>query len=740
MPALRLLRTQPRLSAIAILVLAVGIGANTALFSVLNALLFRPLPYARVEELVELEARWDAAREVASMASVAAFIPRGFTVDQDGVPVNLYGMRVSDALFHVLGAKALIGRAIEPGDVDQRVVVLGYDYWRRISGRPDIVGKSLTLSDEARTVVGVMPPGFGLQVRDANVYVPYRLAEGRVVGRLRPGIGLAQADAELKRLAGREARVVPLHLAFQTNDSRDIMVLQAAVGLVLLLACVNVASLLLVRTGWMRREFAIRAALGASRARIFGQALLETAPLGLAGGGLGLLLAHQAAGLMMATLPGSLPRTLRGADPLAVDLRVLGFAIAVSMATVVLCGLAPALGAVRFDVAASLRDSGRSASGSQRWGQWLVGVEIALAVTLLAAAGLAIKSLAGLETRNLGFDADRVVRAAFEIPAADQHKVDQILGRMGALPGVEGVGIAMPQLFPFGGPRVRGARFQIPDKPGLEARAELYWASPAYFRTLRIPLLRGRAFDDTDRRGSQPVALLSHMVARRYWGDEEPLGRTVVLGGDPVVVVGVVGDVRNPVGLDWQPTAYRPLAQTQVLGGTLYVRGSGELLEPVRLALRQVVPRSPDFRVSRLDTAVAAYLGPQRYVATLYGVFALAGLLLACAGVYGVMRHWVAMRTREIGIRAALGATRGQGMRLVLGRCARVSTAGACAGVGGALLARNAIATQIYDVNPTDPTVLGGVAVAMVVVAILAALAPALRASRVDPAVALREQ
>jgi putative ABC transport system permease protein len=422
---------------------------------------------------------------------------------------------------------------------------------------------------------------------------------------------------------------------------------------------------------------------------------------------------------------------------------------------VILFGLAPALSALRFDVVSQLKESARgNAPGRQRFAQALVAAEIALAVMLLTGAGLMLKSLVHLANQDLGFDAQRVLRAAVSLwpqryaePAKQAAAYDRILERVRSLPGVEAAALAAPQLFPFGGPRVRGAIFDIQGNASGEPRAEVYVASPEYFRLLRIPLLAGRPFNAADTLFSAPVALVSQAVARRHFSEGGAVGGRIRLRpGDAsspwITVIGVTGDVRNPVGSGVQPTLYLPFAQRPAAACMLLVRARGDAPALAPQVLREwsaFDPTSPEPRVADLEQAVAAYISPQRFMTSMLGGFAAAGLLLAAVGVYGVMRYWVLARVGEMGIRAALGAQRSDVFRVVLIRAALTAVAGVMAGVAGALVLQRLIASQLHGVSPADPVVLAAVSLSTAAVALAAAAFPARFAAHIDPLAALRE-
>jgi putative ABC transport system permease protein len=773
--SIRLLTSRPGFSIPVILALGLGIGANTALFTVVNGLLLRPFPYHQPDRLVEIDqSRRDLPlpelRGVRSFESAGAFLSVNFPVGRSGESRNVFGFRVSPNLFTVLGIRPAIGRVFTPQDDGARVVLLTYDYWRRTYNDPQIAGRTLIIGDESYTIVGVLRPDFVLQVRDGNMCVPDRLTQGRVLARLSPGATPAQAEAEVTAIlhalppdspaSSRAAapRVRPIAESFRPYDASTLLLLQAAVGLVFLITCANVGNLLVARAAARRREFAIRAAIGAGRGRILLQLMTESAMLGLAGGVTGLVLAGASLDFIAARLPGGLVRALRGETALTIDFRVLAFTAAASLVAVLFFGMAPAAGALRLDLVSCLRGSSSgSTPGRRRFAQILVAGEIALSLVLLAGAGLMLKSLAGLENQDLGFQAGHVLRAAIDLlparyprPAQRAAVFDEITGRIEALPGVEAAGLLAPQFFPFGGPRVRGARFEIEGLSGSdgEPRAEVYIANPAYLRAVRIPLLQGRWFTAADNAAAEPVAILSQSVARRWWDQNGPLGRRIRLDpGRPdspwTTVIGIVGDVRNPVAADVQPTAYRPFAQSPRAGAVFMIRTARSplaLAEAVRAELRAVDPTVPEVRVADLEAATSAYISPQRFTTSVAGVFAALGLLLVAVGIYGVTRGWVAARIPEIGVRMALGADRGDVIRLVLAAAARSLALGLAAGIAGSFALRRVIAAELYGVSPLDPVVLSAVAALLAAVALLAAFLPARRAASIDPLLALRHE
>lgn len=758
--SLRIFRTEPGFAIAVVLALGLCLGINSALFTIVNALLLRPLPFPESERLVEVAVSGervgaDMLEAARSLEAVGAYVPRNFAVaDSDGVRM-VYGFRVTPQLIPLLRIQPAHGRALTADDAAQRVAMIGYEYWRSLGAPPDITGRLMKLDGETYSIAGVLGADFFLGVRDAALIVPGLPAGGRTIARLRPGVTAIQAQAEISSLAPNgTVQVTPLRLAMRSSDSGPVLLLLATAGLVLLIACANIANLQLVRGLARRRELAIRTAIGASRARLTALLAGESAALAIAGAAAGLLLTRILHGAILATLPANIMRRMNGADALALDYRVLSFTGAVAAAAVIAFGVLPAVASLRFDVLSGLRETTLgSGKARQRWGRALVAAEIALAVTLLSAAGIAFRSLVTLETHFLGFRPQGVLRAMVDFSATRYATPEQrvalyteIERRAGAIPGVASVGVLAPQVFPFGGPAVRGARFTIAGRSDLEPRAEVYTANPAYLDSIGLPLLRGRWFNESDRLASAPVAVLSQTLAQRYWGSRECIGDQVQFGeGAPVTVIGVVGDVKNPIAGHWQPTAYRPFAQSPSTGATLMIRAaSGQplaLAQAVRRELRAIDSTAAEARlVASLDAAVRDYVSPQRFTAGLLAFFAVAGLMLAAAGVYAVMRYWVASRTPEIGIRVALGAQRSDVVRLVLERAVTAAATGAAVGIGGALAMRKAMSAWVTGIDANDPVVVIGAAAFLLATATVAAWFPARRAASIQPAEALRAE
>lgn len=728
--AVRALRSRPGSSALIVLALGLGIGANCALFTVVNGLLLRSFPFDRPAELVELT---PPAPDMQSVDGPERFVAFVFNIAGE----SRFGYKVSPRLFEVLGVRPILGTGFEGGAPQ---VALSYDYWRRTSGDPAIVGTAMTISAKSYTIVGVMPAGFGLISRDGNVFVrDSEFSGGRSIARLKAGVTVETARTELERLVRGRAQVVPISRAYRRDNAGSLLLLQSAVLLVLLITCANAGTLRLSANLARRREFAIRTAVGASRGQLISQQMIESAILAGAGCALGLGVALASLGPLERALPASISRFLLGEQVLSIDANVFGFSAALALTAMLVAGLPAALSSLRFDVMSVLRDSARgSGPGRQRMAQGIVAAEIAVAVVLATAAGLSLKSVARLEAADLGFSADQVLRAMVDVkPAA----LGPLVARVEALPGVEHVGLVAPQVFPFGGPLVRGARFAIDGRPDTEARAELYTANPAYFRAIRLPLLRGRLFDRTE---PAPVVLVSDVVARRHWPDGGAVGAVIRFGEGPAMtVIGVVGDVRNPVGADVQPTAYRPLAPGERGAVTLMIRTANvpmALAAALEAEVRAIDATAPRPRTADLETEVGAYLTPQRFTASLFGGFAIAGLLLAALGVYGVTQVWTRMRMPEFGVRLALGARPVNLMTIVLRSAARVCAWGVGVGLAGAFLAGRAIESELYGLDSADPWVFGVTTAVLTFASLAAAVAPAWRATKADPLAALKRE
>ena len=794
--AARLLRRAPAFTAIALLTLALGIGANTAIFSVLNAVLLRPLPYADPGRLVMIGESGSAgavgnvgyttfldwrerSRAFEEMALVRSWTP---TLLANGQPERVNGLRVSANFFHMLGVAPALGRgftAAEDTPAGWHVVLLSDGAWRRtFGGDPAAIGRIVEMNGVPFTVIGVMPASFEPLISEhfykrAEMWAPIGYDRSlpfacrdcqhlKAFARLKPGTPGERAREDIDAVQAQLRREYPAAYSPATMAVKPLAdelsggvrpvlaVLMGAVGFVLLIACANVASLLLARMARREHDLALRAALGASRARIVRQLMVESGLLAFTGGVLGLLVSVVTVPLLVHLAPSAMSR-LAGAR---MDGRALAFSLALSLATAFLFGLIPAIKASRIDLQGSMHGGGRKTSHAPTSfaRHLLVGADVAMAVVLLIGAGLMIKSVGRLIDVNPGFDPGHVLTLQLSMIgpnyAKDETvaaKTDAMVARLRALPGVEAAAAAGQ--IPLGGNgdtwgfHVEGRPIR-PDDPNVER----YSVTPEYFSVMRIPLHRGRLFAAADRAGSEPVMLIGDETARTLWPGDDPIGRHVKIGGDrgPLrTIVGIVGDVRHQE-LDSPPTMQMYLPQAQVTDSylTMVVRSSGDAVQlaaDARRAIRAEASDVPVYDVAPLADLVARSVGPRRFVMVLLELFGGIALLMTAIGVYGVISYSVAERTREIGIRAALGAQPRDIVRLVIGGGLTVVCAGLAAGVIVALLATRYLAASLYNVSPTDPVTFAGVAAVLLLVALVAQSVPILRAMRVDPAIALRQ-
>ena len=801
--AARTLRKSPGYAAIALATLALGIGANTAIFSVLDAVLLRPLPYAGGDRLVMVGDRTsisgnsspnnvgfatyvalrDHNRAFAAMAAVRSWQP---TLLTDGVAELLPAMRVSANYFSMLGVRPALGRDFRPEDDrpdSWRVVILSDGLWRRSFGAdPSVVGRVIQMDGRDYRVIGVLPPDFEPLV-STRYYKPARLwapigydlslpqachscQHLKALGRLGPGVTLEQARADLDGIRRNLLRehpqeygegsmdAVPLSREVTSGLRTPLIVLVGAVGFVLLIACANVANLTLARSLRRGPELAIRSALGASRARLVRQLFAESLVLCAAGGALGFLLAGALQSALLRLAPVSLPR----ADQIAIDGRVLLFAGFASLAAAFLSGGVPALRASSGRLAGSLASvsRGTAAAGVSRARGLLTVAELALAVVLVAGAFLMVRSMARLLDAPFGFSTERVLTLGLATPAEATTDAavlayqDRLLERMRALPGVEAA--ALVSQIPLGGNgdsygfHVEG---HMRPNPAEDPSVERYSVTPDYFRAMGIPLLRGRAFTAEDRADSPSVMIVSESTAKTLFAGRDPIGERVRIGGHEKgpwhTIVGVAGDVRH-VDVALAPTPQMYLPQSQVTDGMLTLVVLARTTEPasltasIRNEVRAVDAGAPIFDVASMNERVARSAAPRRFVMRLLGAFALAALALAALGLYGVVAHSVGQRTREIGIRMALGATPRDIARLVLVGGSGMIAAGLAAGLLGAFGATRFLAAILYEVQPGDPASLVAAAAVLAAAAFAAHWFPARRAARIDPMKALRTE
>ena len=800
---LRMLRKNPAFTIVAVVTLALGIGANTAIFSVVYAVLLKPLPYAESDRLFNVLQTNPRERVPATGWSYTSFAVlrdgnRSFselagsqrhqlTLTGRGEPSVVNTSVVTPELIALFRESPLAGRAFVPADGKPGappVVILSEGLWRSAFGAdPRIVGTAIVLDQRPFTVIGIMPAAFRFPslTKASQLWIP--LAQDplfggwmerrgghwlQVTGRLRPGVSPAQAQQELDAISVRlanefpaenrdwQARMVPLQDMIVEPVKMPLLVLLGAVALVLLIACANVASLLLTRATGRAREIAVRTTLGAGRARIIRQLLSESAVLGLLGGAAGVALAYGGVQSLGALLPATVPQV----NAIHVDRTVLGFALVLSVAASILFGLAPAWFAAQSALPRVLREGGARAGesrGRRRARGVLAAGEIALAIVLLLAAGLLLRSFSKLMAVSPGFEAQHLVTADISLPRFQYSTPqqwtafsDQLLARLHAQPGLRDTAVAVPRPIIDGNVNLG---FEIAGDPAASASASrtanFVSVSPEYFRVMQIPLLSGRAFDDHDGRAGARVSLISQAMARRYFPNQDPIGRTLVFGFPPDggvarEIVGVVADVRDvSVGQDPGPMMYVPFAQSPFWGANVVVR-SGLSASAVAAAIRQEVARLdsalPVTDVALMPDVIIASLAQPRFRTYVLAVFAVMALLLAATGIFGVISYSVSSRTNEIGIRVALGASQSAILAMISRETAALTLAGVAVGVPCALAASRLVAHMLFGVSGHDPATLAGVVGALVAVAALAAYVPARRALRVDPMDALRHE
>ena len=798
----RRLARSPGFTLIAVLTLALGIGANSAIFSVVNAVLLRSLPYAEPDRLVRLfnvrdesdqfpvapPNYFDFREQRQLFSGVAAYDQRSnFTLTGVGEPQRVTGAEISAELFDVLGVRPVLGRGLRPGENEPGagdVVVLSHGAWQQyFGGDPGVIGRTISLDGATRTVVGVMPAGFDFP-EEARLWTPlvydggFRDDSNRgshylsVVARLQPDVTTERAAEEMETLGDRIATEYggpatnssATAMGFQevlVGDIRPaLLVLLGAVGLVLLIACANVANLMLARAATREGELAVRAALGAGRRRLLRQLLTESVLLALLGGAAGLLIAFWGTAALVGLRPEGIPRI----EDVTVDPTVIAFTAGLSLLTGLVFGLVPAIQLARADLTASLREGARGALSGRRGNRvraGLVVAEMAVAVILLAGAGLLIRSFQNLTEVDPGFRPEGVVATRLSLPpssyADDARAVqlfDGLLERLRALPGVTSAGAV--SILPMAGGDAALGIYRT-DRPTPTAGvdmpiAKLRVASPDYFGTLGIPLLRGRDFAAGDRAGASRVVVLTEQAAERIFPGEEAIGKqvsltfTVANETDAYTgeVVGIVGSVRQ-TGLDdeLEPEAYVAMAQVAPRGMEVTVRTSGDpaaLAGGVRDAVRELDPELPVSEIRTVAQVVSESVSQPRFYMLLLTVFASVALVLAAVGIFGVISYTVAQRTREIGVRMALGAEPGQILRMTVGRALLLGGGGVVLGLVAALGGTRLLAGFgfLFQVGSTDPLTYASVAAILLGVAALASYLPARRATRVDPMAALR--
>jgi predicted permease len=801
--AARLFRKSPSFVATAVLTLALGIGASTTLFSVVNGVLLNPLPYPNSEQLAAVYAKTsgidhgpvvylnflDWQRDTQTFSSLALYRNQNYNVTGTAEAERLSGYMISAGFFSTLGVQPVLGRTFRADD-DRvgaaPVVVLGGGLWRRKFGSsPDVIGKLLTLNSDSYTIVGVIPAGFTFYGTDRDIYTPIgqwndpsfrdrRISvSAHAMGRLKPGVTLAQAKADMDVVArnlavafpaaNKDAGIVLVSMKEDIvgNVQPFLLVLLAAVGFLLLIACANVANLLLARSMGRSREFALRAALGAGHARVMRQLLTESVLLAGLSGTLGLLFAVGGCKAVLKTLPGTLPRV----EEISLDGRVLLFTLAISAFAAIVFGLAPALKGSRVNVIEVLKESGRGATGGrQRLQGIFVAVEVAMALVLLIGAGLMLRSLSALWRVNPGYNPSHAVTFSVSMPSSSattsaetRARLRRFDDKMSAIPGVQAVSVTL------------GSRPMIHDsslpfwiegrpKPANDnemPQAMYYLVEAGFQQAMGITLERGRFVTAQDNENAAVAIDIDDVFARTWFPGENPIGKQVHLEQFNVQaeIVGVVGHVKQwGLGTDqksaiesqfFYPFMQLPEKLMPMVAGAVAVvlRTAGDpaaIMGPVRRAVRQIDSREAIYGVQTMDEVLAGSFAARRLSMILLGIFAALALVLSCVGIYGVISYLVGQRTREIGVRMALGAQRSDVMRLVLGEGAKMALVGVAAGIAAALGLTRLMAGELFGVTAQDPLTFGAVAIVLTLVALLACYLPARRALRVDPMVALR--
>ena len=794
----RVLLRKPGFTVIAVIALSLGIGANTAIFSAVNAILLRPLPYDDPERLVwiwEHNLTSDIKQEPISFPNfsdyreqnqvfedVAAFTRWRPVLTTGGEPERILAEQVSASLFSVLRVEAAAGRTFLPEEDrpgTNNVVILSYGLWeRRFGSDNEVVGKTITLNGNPHTVVGVMPNDFRHPAPDARrpteLWTPLGMDAARmhrrldilsVIARLKPGASMEQARAEMETIsarlnqqypetnAGWGVTIIPLHERFVGDVRLAMLVLLGAVTFLLLIACANVANLLLVRSTARQKEIAVRKALGATRGRLIRQFLTESLLLAVAGGIVGALLAVFGINILVALSPGNIPRI----GEASLDVRVLGFTLGLSLLTGMIFGLAPALGASNPDLNESLKEGGKNpghGSGGGRLRSLLMVFEVSVALILLIGAGLMIKSFLRLQQVNPGFNPQRVLTVELALPRSkykENHQVlsfyNEVVDRVERLPGVEAA--AAVSTLPLAG-GVSVLNIEVEGRPQLPSGhvigAESQVVSPSYFRTMAIPLLKGRLFTDQDVEEAPGVIVINDVMADRYWPGEDPIGKRIslvdALTGPWLTVIGVVENVRQ-VTLDSEPypQMYEAYSQNPGRGAALVVRTASDpmsLISAVRTQVSAIDRDQPLYNVRSMDQVLDDSVSRQRFNMLLISIFTAVALVLAAVGIYGVISYSVSHRSHEIGIRMALGARQADILKMVIEHGLKLALAGVGIGLVAAFILTRVISSLLYGVSAIDPFTFASGAIVLIGVAIMACYIPARRATKVDPMIALR--
>lgn len=791
----RLLTKSPWFLLAAVVTLSLGIGANTAIFSAVNAVLLRPLPFRDPQRVVRLWENnlqkgrtrnpvsppnfidWREQNQV--FEEVAAYSSWNPNVTGTASAERVQGVQVSVNLFQLLGVNPEAGRSFDAADnqsTDNRVVVISHGLWqRRFASDPNAVNSTLMLNGNSYILVGVMPPDFQfpLGAEKKDLWVPLSFdaddLKGRatrylsVVARLKPGVTIDQARSEMQSVATQTAEqypqtnsgwsvtIVPLYEQLVADTRSTLLVMLVAVGFVLLIGCANVANLMLARASGRQREVAVRMAIGASRARIIRQLLTESFLLATIGGGVGAALAFAGIKVIVAAAPDNIPRL----KEISMDASMLAFTVAISLFTAFIFGLFPALQASKPDVNGMLKEGGRSMAGGRsalRFRKALVVTEVALALLLLVGAGLMIKSFARLVGVNSGFDARGVLTAQVTLPSYKYENGEQqmaffklLVDRVATLPGVQSA--AVISYLPLSGSNmdwVFSIEGRAPTDSGEKLFAEYRQISSGYFQAMGIPLLKGRTFSDSDGAGTPKVIIINEAFVRRYFPNEDPLGRHVGFGTKPQwrEIVGVVADVRH-FGLEIEPKAeaYVPHLQDPWPAMALVVRSGSDpaaLTGAIRSEVGALDKDQPAYNIRTMESLVSESVAPKRLAMLLFGIFSGVALVLAAVGVFGVMASSVTQRTHEIGIRMALGATPVTILKMIVSQAVGLALLGIVLGLTASIALTRFMSSLLYEVSTTDPTVLAGVSLVLTLVMIAASYIPARRATAVDPVTALR--
>ena len=797
----RMLLKSPVVTVVAIVALMLGIGANTAIFSVVNAVLLRSFPYADPEKLVLVWEKRQGGRtdqNVINLANfsdwkeqnqvfsdMAMFFDRSFNITSDGEPEEVPGQIGTVNLFSVLGTTPMLGRMFveeDAHDNESHVVIISYGLWqRRFGGDKQIVGHEITLNNRANTIVGVMPAGFGWHIqkgteasKSADIWVPFEISNdlrarhGRfasAVARLKPGVTIEQAKTEMDTIAARLAQqypdfnstwgvnVVPLRVQFTGQIRRPLLIVLGAVGFVLLIACANVANLLLARASSRRKEIAVRAGLGASRWRIARQLLTESILLSLIGGALGVLVAWWGTKALAALSPPA----LIDLQSVRVNIPVLGFTLLLSLLTGIVFGLAPALEATRFDLQGALKEGGKNiggSAGSSHLRNLFVVTQVALALVLLVGAGLLVKSLNRLQSVETGFNAQNLLTVRLSLPFlkydTEQKRIDfyqQAMNQMRSLPGVVSVGaINSP---PFTG-LYPGTSVEVVGAPALPPEQELKTGvcvtDANYFQTMQIPLKYGRLYTQQETTEMRHVVVVNETFVQKNLNGENPIGKRLVIymkpQNDPTEIIGVVADHKH-LGLDVpvEPMVYWPHAELVYPGMTLMLRTGNDpavVAPAARGVIRALDPQQPIGEINTMENLLSVSVARARFSASLLTVFSILALVMAAVGIYGVVSYSVLQRTHEIGVRVALGAQRFDVLKLVLTKGIVLGAVGVAVGLAASFALTRLMATLLFEVTATDKMTFAVVSVGLFLITLLACYVPARRATKVDPLKALR--